>query len=113
MIHNMNWIALGACKGQTELFFPPNSSYAESSRQRRVRERSAISICQSCPVLLECRNHARTVGEHGVWGGETDDDRWNAGYMRNNRELARKRRDRVRRSAAAKEQKAALSSTEA
>jgi hypothetical protein len=33
--------------------------------------------------------------------------------MRNNKELARKRRDRVRRSAAAKEQKAALSSAEA
>lgn len=44
------------------------------------REAAARVICQACPVLLECRNHARTNREYGFWGGESEDERAAAGY---------------------------------
>ena len=87
MTSDMSWIKNGVCHGRTELFFAPAGS--ENSKQRRMRVNVAISLCQSCPVMLTCRKHAREKGEQGIWGGETDEDRWNAGYMRNNPAVAR------------------------
>ena len=36
----------------------------------------AIAICEQCPVIKECAEHALRVREpYGVWGGMTEDDR--------------------------------------
>jgi WhiB family redox-sensing transcriptional regulator len=33
-------------------------------------------VCQGCPVLLSCREHALRVREpYGVWGAMTEDER--------------------------------------
>ncbi|MCU1354281.1 MAG: Transcription factor WhiB [Acidimicrobiales bacterium] len=70
------WMAHAACRGRTELFFAP---HAERPQARVQRESRARRICQACPVLFECRNHARGHLEYGVWGGESEDDRAQCG----------------------------------
>lgn len=45
--------------------------------------RTAKKICQTCPVVGECLDHALTYWESGVWGGTTESER---------RELRRRRR---------------------
>lgn len=50
-----------ACKGQQKLFF------AEKSR---VKVRQAQMICQTCPVIEQCRDYAiHNRVYYGVWGG--------------------------------------------
>ena len=45
--------------------------------------RTAKKICHTCPVEVECLNHALKYWESGVWGGTTEVER---------RELRRRRR---------------------
>ncbi|MFN0025913.1 MAG: WhiB family transcriptional regulator [Acidimicrobiales bacterium] len=72
-----DWMASGACHGLTSIFFAP---HAERPQARVRREALARSICQECPVIDPCRDHARVQGEYGFWGGESEDDRAIAGY---------------------------------
>ena len=38
--------------------------------------RMAKSLCETCPVLLDCRDYAVDAGEqHGIWGGMTVKER--------------------------------------
>ncbi len=67
-----HWMTDGSCKGQTHLFFAPHGEQADD---RERREAIARTICSSCPVLLDCREYARTNREQGFWGGENDDQR--------------------------------------
>jgi hypothetical protein len=41
---------------------------------------------------------ARENGEYGFWGGESDDDRWQLGYLKNPT-IARRHKARVSRAA--------------
>jgi WhiB family transcriptional regulator, redox-sensing transcriptional regulator len=67
----------GLCHGRTELFFPPS---AERPQSRARREAAARAVCESCPVIEECRAYARLHREHGFWGGETEEERTLAGF---------------------------------
>lgn len=67
-----SWMAHAACRGRTDLYFAP---HAERPQTRLKREARARRLCLECPVLLDCRDHARNHLEYGVWGGETEDDR--------------------------------------
>jgi WhiB family redox-sensing transcriptional regulator len=71
------WMAFGSCRGLTATFFAP---HAERPQARVKREARARRICQSCPVLFECRQHARSNLEYGFWGGESEDERASAGF---------------------------------
>ena len=73
-VEKWEWQLLGSCRGEdTELFFHPEG---ERGPARRNRDSAAKAICASCPVMLECREHALAVREpYGVWGGLTEDDR--------------------------------------
>ena len=66
-----------ACKGLTHLFFPPP---AERPQARERREAMAKSVCASCTVNATCREFARTNHEYGFWGGESEDERHEAGF---------------------------------
>ncbi|MGH9135754.1 MAG: WhiB family transcriptional regulator [Acidimicrobiales bacterium] len=66
-----------ACKSLTHLFFPP---LAERPQARVRREAQARAICQTCPVLAQCRLYARVHREYGFWGGESEEERTAAGY---------------------------------
>ncbi|CAB4600562.1 unannotated protein [freshwater metagenome] len=63
------WAEQAACAGQTELFFGPA---IETERERLDRERRALTVCATCPVLAPCREHARQFRESGIWGGESE-----------------------------------------
>jgi WhiB family redox-sensing transcriptional regulator len=66
-----------ACKGRTDLFYPKYSERPEAAARRVAK---AKTVCSTCPVLEQCRDMARSVGELGVWGGETDEERWALGF---------------------------------
>lgn len=70
-------MAHAACKGQTQLFFPP---LAERPQARVRREARAAQVCAECPVLAPCRLFARLHREYGFWGGESEQERGDAGY---------------------------------
>ena len=66
------WMADAACKGDTALFFAP---FGEQADAREARESIARQICESCPVMITCRDFARRNREYGYWGGENDEQR--------------------------------------
>lgn len=89
---NLDWMKEAKCKNKTSLFFP---NPAETAAQRRKTIYSAKAICRTCPVLLDCRDYARKNNELGIWGGETEDERFMSGFLNHpvvNRRLGRARR---------------------
>ncbi len=60
------------CSGRTHLFFAPHGEQADA---REEREALAGAVCATCPVMIECRDHARRHRELGFWGGENDEER--------------------------------------
>jgi WhiB family redox-sensing transcriptional regulator len=71
------WMDDAECKGLTHLFFP---TAAERPQARERREAMARMVCASCRVAGTCREFARTNHEYGLWGGESEDERHDAGY---------------------------------
>lgn len=71
------WMDDGACRGMTHLFFPTT---AERPQARERREAQARSVCASCSVAVTCRDFARENHEYGLWGGESEDERHEAGF---------------------------------
>jgi WhiB family redox-sensing transcriptional regulator len=60
------WAAQGACRNQTDLFFPI----------RGQRPHSAIALCEACPVLEQCRAHGLSnPAQLGVLGSLTVEER--------------------------------------
>jgi WhiB family redox-sensing transcriptional regulator len=60
----------------SSVFFHPLDERNEA-RQQRVA--AAKRICQACPALAACREHALRVREpYGVWGGLSEDERASA-----------------------------------
>ena len=68
------WQLQGSCRdADPTLFFHPEG---ERGPARCNRDSAAQAVCASCPVMLQCREHAIAVREpYGVWGGLTEDDR--------------------------------------
>ncbi len=69
-----DWQLHALCRGSdTAVFFPPTN--LRGPARTRIEYR-AKRICQDCPVLTECREHALEAGEpYGVWGGMTARER--------------------------------------
>ena len=72
---NVEWQRLARCRGDAGRdFYPPFGG--ERKRDRKARELRAKAVCESCPVRVECLDHAVSSGErYGVWGGLTSDER--------------------------------------
>ena len=67
------WQAQGACRGHPVLFYNEED---ERKGLRRAKEHVAKQVCESCPVLGQCRDYALATGElYGVWGGMTEMER--------------------------------------
>lgn len=68
------WQQQGACAGLTDhWFFHPDN---ERGHARDVREAAAKLVCERCPVLARCREHALAAREpYGVWGGLGESER--------------------------------------
>lgn len=69
-----NWQLHGACRGvESSVFFHPEG---ERGRARAQRENRAKQLCQTCPVIAQCRSHALETGEaYGIWGGLSEGER--------------------------------------
>lgn len=72
-----DWTADAMCIGKTEHFF---ARPGERDGRRRRREALAISYCNVCPVKATCLLAGRLGREHGIWGGENDEQRAAAGF---------------------------------
>ena len=68
------WQYQGACLGMdSSIFFHPEG---ERGSSRRRRDESAKAVCATCPVIINCREHALATHEpYGVWGGLTEEER--------------------------------------
>ena len=60
------WQYQGACLGMdSSIFFHPEG---ERGSSRRRRDESAKAVCATCPVIINCREHALATHElYGVW----------------------------------------------
>jgi WhiB family redox-sensing transcriptional regulator len=69
-----DWQLHGACRGMdSAFFFHPDG---ERGPSRANREARAKAVCQRCPVLVQCRQHALAVQEpYGIWGGLSEAER--------------------------------------
>ena len=69
-----DWQLRGACRGMdSAFFFHPDG---ERGPSRTNREARAKAVCQRCPVLIQCRQHALAVHEpYGIWGGLSESER--------------------------------------
>jgi len=63
------------CRDQpAELFFGP--AHPETRFERLERERRAKALCDACPAMDACRDHAlRHLELYGVWGGLSEQER--------------------------------------
>lgn len=77
ILSRQDWQDHAACKGRTQLFFPPR---AERPQARARREAQARLLCLTCPVQTPCREFARQNHEYGYWGGESEEERHLAGF---------------------------------
>lgn len=60
------WHIRAACAGQdTEMFFSKNHYVIMQ----------ALEFCGRCPVQNDCLKLALELGEHGIWGGLTEEQR--------------------------------------
>jgi WhiB family redox-sensing transcriptional regulator len=72
---HLDWQRSARCRGEAGRdFYPPFGG--ERRRDRGARELRAKAVCDSCPVRVDCLDHAVRSGErYGVWGGLTSDER--------------------------------------
>ena len=89
----LGWADRALCSGLTEMFFGESK---EKPHVRKAREQAAIAVCVTCPVMLQCRQFARENKELGVWGGETEDERYFGGFL-NDPDVSRRNKQREKR----------------
>lgn len=66
------------CASKVDVFY---ATQKERPQRRVKREQMAKEICLSCVNTNVCRDYARETREsYGVWGGETEYERFMAGF---------------------------------
>jgi len=77
-VANDFWFEKALCKGLPKYIF--YGTYSERPQRKAQREKAAKAICAKCPVILQCREYAANNPEYGVWGGETEEERYEKGF---------------------------------
>jgi hypothetical protein len=67
------------CQTDPDAFQAPDGE-RRNGPEAAERIQSAKALCGTCPVLVSCRDLGRRLRVVGVWGGETDEERTDAGY---------------------------------
>ena len=63
---NLDWHARAACRDHPD----PDLWFPGPGNNRRAQ--SAVEICRSCPVQIDCARYAADAGEQfGIWGGRS------------------------------------------
>lgn len=70
---NYKWQDKALCKEtDPELFFHPDHQRGD---EKILRVQQAKAICQTCPVIEECRTFAITTRQDfGIWGGLDEEE---------------------------------------
>ena len=74
LVDHWDWQLEAACRGMDSatFFHPPQER--NSAREERIAQ--AKAVCQTCPAMMQCREHALRVREpYGIWGGLSEDER--------------------------------------
>jgi WhiB family redox-sensing transcriptional regulator len=68
----VSWQHNAACLTEDpELFFPIGSTGPAVWQAEEAK-----TVCRRCPVMTQCLTWALDTGiEHGVWGGQTEEER--------------------------------------
>lgn len=82
LVQKIKFVGERMCANKVDVFY----AIQKERPQRRVkREQMAKDICLSCANSDACREYARANRESfGVWGGETEYERFMAGFSENN-----------------------------
>ena len=72
-----DWRELAVCAGHTQLFFARKAERPQARERRETKARRLFSVC---PAQTQCRDFARENHQYGLWGGESEQERHNAGY---------------------------------
>lgn len=76
MVRELWWHQHAACRGQGELFFPPDPEEHVTVRAEADRVVQAKKVCSSCPVASVCLDYAMKAPErYGIWGNATPRER--------------------------------------
>lgn len=68
------WQKQGICNSLDPAYFFHPEGERGGPRRRRIER--AKSICQNCPVIMQCREYALIHHEpYGVWGGLSEEER--------------------------------------
>ena len=73
----VQWDGDEPCVGKTDLFFQPDG---ERVKAFRARVAAAKALCADCSKRVVCRDMARENRDTGIWGGETELERYLAGF---------------------------------
>jgi WhiB family redox-sensing transcriptional regulator len=60
-------------------FFPKDyfdDENGKSAASSYENERAVKAICNECPMKLDCLTYAIQTGQHGIWGGTTEAERY-------------------------------------
>lgn len=65
------WVQNAACAGHDT-----NTFFLDRGDARQLKRVTAISICATCEVEMDCLLYALSIpGLKGIWGGETENGR--------------------------------------
>ena len=62
------------CEELPEVFF----AHEVSRESQKLVEEIAKNICNSCPVIVQCREYALSTRVTGIWGGTTESERYSS-----------------------------------
>ncbi len=70
-----DWRESAVCASTDPDIFYPGSGRPGRLQKSNPEVRLAVALCETCPVIQECRNYAITNGEtYGVWGGLSENE---------------------------------------
>lgn len=73
------WDRAACVDADSEDFFP--TLRRDSVTEMEATER-ALAVCAVCEIREQCLDYAMRHGEHGIWGGLTEEQRRSAGATR-------------------------------
>lgn len=76
ILQHWAWQYRADCRGSSVDVFFPSEAELEHPLHRAASAQAAKLICDGCPVVRQCLDHALAVPERfGVWGGLTPRER--------------------------------------
>ena len=73
---DLTWHEQAACAGMdTNKFYLPTTDSGPGGNQKYEHEKEIRAACDSCPVAMQCLDHALRYEHHGWFANTTNKDR--------------------------------------